>query len=565
MPTINVKRKLIVETIIIFSIFFLSDILILNHFLHILTPEGDEFSLTVESKKPVWHWFLEGYSRYFNVYPEFYDPASNFIRPVANLIYRFFSNFENGFKLQLVGVNYLTHAGIGALLYFYGNKFSNTKLCSLLIALAAYLTPTFWATEMVRAPGFMLDALVTLFCLVGLIFIKSKQTWICFIFLTLAVFTKEAALPIVAGVMVYALITRNLSSTLASFLIIILYFAIRTIAFKNAVGGIYALHGIESVSSFLSRFLSLLNLPIALAGYTDIKNFILNQSVTNKLLYVLSNLIFWVVFFISRIKIDVSAIKNIIKSPTSTPANTHYLVLLLICTLFSAIYLAITLTILRFTYVFYILLLAVLTIPNAYKVRTEILLGILLFTSSIVWAGSIKKIHSDYHSYEFLYQSSSNLIDTIKSSPSIEPVYIMNDFVSSFSKEENVASYAGAVGEYKRGSSLELFNCQDPEILQISQQVNVEGNLKLFITKIPDCMNFTFQFAGDKKILDNLSGDSLYRNETISYRFPYIKIGHDKKSGKDKVESLGNVMIANIKDSAIIYFDFSNRKWIYNP
>src|SRR5690348_3692096 len=48
--------------------------------------QGDEVAFVFSSlTQSLADWFSEGYSRYFDVYPEWWVPATNFIRPFSNL------------------------------------------------------------------------------------------------------------------------------------------------------------------------------------------------------------------------------------------------------------------------------------------------------------------------------------------------------------------------------------------------------------------------------------------------------------------------------------------------
>ena len=55
------------------------------------SPAGDEFSLFANSAKqfhPVFsEWFLQGFSRYFEPYPEWRFASTNFARPIVNAEY----------------------------------------------------------------------------------------------------------------------------------------------------------------------------------------------------------------------------------------------------------------------------------------------------------------------------------------------------------------------------------------------------------------------------------------------------------------------------------------------
>jgi hypothetical protein len=206
----STRWEIFFQTLLLFFIFLSIDVIVFRDWLQMLYPLGDEFSLIVESRQVTLQWLFDGYSHYFKVYPEFFEPFTNFIRPVANGVYWLFSPWTDAnYRLQLVLVNYGVHAAIAATCYFLGVTLENSKKYSFGLALLAFLAPAFWASLMPIFPSFALDGLAAFFCLLGTYLLVTRFHWVGFVFLILAVFTKETALPIVAAVIIYSMLVRR--------------------------------------------------------------------------------------------------------------------------------------------------------------------------------------------------------------------------------------------------------------------------------------------------------------------------------------------------------------------
>lgn len=221
----------------------------------------------------------------------------------------------------------------------------------------------------------------------------------------------------------------------------------------------------------------------------------------------------------------------------------------------------------RFAYVFLVSLLAVLSsaFPQI-NVRKYIMI-ILIVAFSVVVLLSISNLTDTRLLYAMHYRASRALVDKLRTTGNQnQRIVVVNDFVGQFSKQKNIAKFAGMSGELIRGSSIVLDECRMEDIRNISTKLEeISSNEKILKIDIPPCAKFEFDGANPKLIRANLEGWLLKRNNYISYLMPEISWDRLKVSELEYVEDFGKTMTVQIRDSAVIYFDFGANEWVYLP
>lgn len=569
------RRETIFQSLIVFFIFLSIDVIVFRDWLQMLYPLGDEFSLIVESRQVTSQWLFDGYSHYFTVYPEFFEPFTNFIRPVANGVYWLFSPWTAAhYRLQLILVNYGVHAAIAATCYFLGVTLENSKKYSFGLALVAFLAPAFWASEMPIFPSFALDGLAALFCLVGTYLLVTRFHWVGLIFFILAVFTKETALPIVAAVFVYSLLVRRVYLGVSALLILSLWAGVRFIAFGKFIGGTYSLNGIGGFLGLASRFYAFFLMPVGYTTAADIKAFVFERVFSGSLLFCVINSIFWILFLllVKRLCPPGFSTSNFImklRIVEKISPRMHFWVLSLLGVVGSAVFF---ITIVgggeaRFTYVFLVCLLGVLSSAFPQIRERGYILFLLVGAFSVVGLLSISKLTETKNMYAMYYDASRALVNKLRAIGTQDRrVVVVNDPIGGFSKQNNIAKFAGMPGELIRGSSIRLDECRMEDVRSISTTLeNISLNDKILKIDIPTCAKFEFEGANPKLVLANLEGSHLKRNNYTSYLVPEIRLGRTKVAGIEYVEDFGKTMTIRIKDSAVLYFDFGTKEWVYLP
>jgi hypothetical protein len=195
------------------------------------------------------------------------------------------------------------------------------------------------------------------------------------------------------------------------------------------------------------------------------------------------------------------------------------------------------------------------------------ILFLLIGSFSVVGLLSISKPTTTKNMYAMQYDASRALVNKLRAIGTQDRrVVVVNDFVGGFSKQNNIAKFAGMPGELIRGSSIRLDECRMEDVRSISTKLeNISLNDKILKIDIPTCAKFEFEGANPKLVLSNLEGSYLKRNNYTSYLVPELRLGRTKVAGIEYVEDFGRTMTVRIRDSAVIYFDFSVSEWVYLP
>jgi hypothetical protein len=561
----------LVESILIGLTILCFDAYIFSHHLQKLYPLSDEFSLIVESRVPSWNWFLDGYSKYFIVYPEFFEPYSNFIRPISNSIYWLFSPWtEYRFKLQLVIVNYGAHAAISTILFEYSYRIlKNSVKYSISLGFIAFLAPAFWCSPMPFYPSFSLDGLAALLCFVAILMLTKKSQWLGLLFLILAIFTKETALPILAAVIMYSLLIRNISLFIYSSLILVLWGGLRATTF-GSLNGTYALSN-ESISSMILRGSGLLRLPISNTFPGHLRDFFATGVINGPIVFLVINLIILVLFGLLIWKYysnSISASKKGIYFYQPSHERQKQFIIFVISVIFSAIFFSFIAGTVRFSYVFFIFFLGTLAACPPHKKLHLYLFSILFISTTISDLQSVRNSMKSYsNNLDFRFNSSRKLIKKLQEIGSIAGnLIIVNDFIGGYSRRDNIAKFSGGTTKLIGGTSIELVNCHLNELKKISTLVEKSyGNEKVLTVKIPKCAKFVFEGAANELIDSHLTGSLLSRNDFISYEFPLMALQSSNVDGAEATQYLGEVLLIKIKNSSAVFFDFNIDEWVYLP
>jgi hypothetical protein len=302
MQGLKARWLLLLETLCVLGFCVGCDALLFHYWIARLYPTGDEFSLIAQSQFAPWHWFAEGYSKYFIVYPEYTVPYANFIRPVANLVFRIFSNFHSGYKLQLIAANYGVHGAIVCTLYAAAILLKKSRVAALSLALAAFLTPAFWASPMPLLPSFALDGIAAFFVLAAMLALAVRRDWLCVACLMLAVFTKETALPVACALMVYSLVSRKKLLFAGLLAALLAWAGVRLLAF-GTTSGVYEMSGSALSAKFvILRMVGLLFIPVSFMTRDAIKAAIQDRNVLalgTIALYLAGNVGAWVLALVA--------------------------------------------------------------------------------------------------------------------------------------------------------------------------------------------------------------------------------------------------------------------------
>lgn len=235
-------------------------------------PVADEWSILAHSlpglANPM-QWLTSGFAGYVDSYPGHPIPT-NFLRPFFNLAYwlcgRVFGPFFGGYLF----VNYLAIGGCAMLLYLCLRQ---DERCSPRLALAlALLFPL--VPSLACEPGSLTllqsmmayDAVTCLLSLAAYLAYDKGRIAATAVLLTIALFTKESALPVAIGLPLAHVWShrRDLHGARVPLLTLAspigLWLVLRTLAFGNPLSGTYVLAGPEGTLWTLAK--GLVRMPL---------------------------------------------------------------------------------------------------------------------------------------------------------------------------------------------------------------------------------------------------------------------------------------------------------------
>lgn len=538
------------------------DVIFLRNHLAAVYPIGDEFSLIIESQKNPSKWFLEGYKYYFNPYPEYFSSYTNFIRPVNNFVYYIFSFFPYPHISQLLLLNYFSHGALCGILYSVSVFHQNSKTFSILITSTAFLIPAFWLTPMIRYPAYGFDSLATLFCALCIILIYNKKYLPAFFLLTIALFTKETALPIAAAITFYGILKNQMKVILLSVIPLLIWCFFYLLAFYDSIGGIYLVNELNNNSLIIKFISSFLSLPISYSTGFGLRELIYEKSISSNLFILLSNLLLWMFMLILITK----KIKIGNYGPDSIKINNAQsdITLLIALSFFASLIYFSLIGNLRFSYmvvIFYFLFLSLNHTSSIYQFLSGVLLVLISiygFTANINSISKVKEVD------DLKYRSVQTLQDFALKINLESKVFIVNDFFSGYSNQENVSMQLIGTESFFRANSIDLDSCKQDQISMIQTIVyKNQPDMKELHISLPECANFIFQGIDPKKFNQSFKEKKLNRNKSIEYFFDELDYENKPSETNQKIKNLGKVMRIKIFDRSLIYFDFKSNEWFY--
>ncbi|MGH8529174.1 MAG: hypothetical protein ACRETN_04925 [Nevskiales bacterium] len=217
-------------------------------------PVDDEWAWlansSLELNRPL-EWF-RGTGHYFSDYPGIEPPAANFLRPVVNLVYALIQLMLGPFSAGGLYFNVLA-ISLGAGLTYWAcaaiHPHADRRLALGLAALLPMLPAFGPSLTPLLMPSSGFDIVAAVFCLAAYMAYRRERQWLTIVFLSLAVLTKETALPAVAMFPLhYALERREgffknkqvMARAILLMFPILLWLALRLNAYGSLAGGVYA-------------------------------------------------------------------------------------------------------------------------------------------------------------------------------------------------------------------------------------------------------------------------------------------------------------------------------------
>ncbi len=525
-------------------------------------PIGDEFALISTSSHWSSDWFLAGYSKYFIVYPEWTSGAHfNLLRPVANLVYWCFTPFsEFRHQLQLLVVNYGVHALIGAGIFLVSALLiGNSWGASLALALAGYLAPAFFDSPMTVYPCYALDAIAALLGLGSVALVTLGRDLPAVAVFLLAVFTKESAVPLVAASFCFALLHRRRTLAIGCVANGALWLLLRWIAFGE-LGGTYSSDDLGARSALARIIANLPHLPMGNVDNLELRHMLTGGPLLNlSLLFVLVN-------GLIVLLLGVTLARRRWRSRPPVPGEDRRVATIFELALWgSALSVAFFATLggeVRYAYVFFTMfVLLVASLPTS--AGRQALQAILIIAGVV---GALSAVQAERGRLDALlarYQGSRDLIRTLADAPTAGgPIWVLDDFVGMFSAEPYLARFADHSGPVARLGSIDVSGCANSGLAAIASRVERVPDGFLATVVLPRCARFAFEGI-DGALLANLHGRTLARGTDLEYVFPHLATPMRPRQAPAAIDFGDTVQIHLRANARLLYYDFSNRRWIF--
>lgn len=199
---------------------------------------GDEPAYVSANRGPPLEWFTKGYLDYFNVYPEWASShQADFLRPVTNIV--------GYLNLSLFGDNSALHFATFFVVQFVGliiflrllRELDVPTLVAACVPLLFLFNPAFMNSGLTCLPC-QFDVLAGTLALASFLAVWRARYGFAVLFLTLALFTKEATVfAPAAAALSLVLWRRSFGVSVLMLLPLALWIAARAAAFGDVTGG----------------------------------------------------------------------------------------------------------------------------------------------------------------------------------------------------------------------------------------------------------------------------------------------------------------------------------------
>ena len=474
-------------------------------------PFGDDPAILQGAGSNPLTWVTQGFSRYFYAFPEWTVPFTDFLRPGVDAILRleitcFGSHYAFYFLLFFLAQGMLVTCVV-----FLCRHFEVRPYTLLLAAACTSLHPAFVDADLWTLANHF-DVWCGLFTLLAAASVFFRRFRLAILPLTIAVFTKEAALftPIAACISCY-LLTRK--KGLSAFLLLPLaaWLIVRKTLFRLNSGGLYAISGGGLRGMFLSTFKGILQWPNGAPSENALKVLLSDHRVQNHLVdvfYFSANIILWVLL--------ATTLFSIWKTYQSSAAQVAELASLAVWLLGALSFGILAGTHPRFggcIYPLEILYFAVATRQlSSERARTEALVALVLLTMVVVTRDLQVLFHAPRRPMTGMHELTRE-VQHVKT----EGTIFVIDAPLSYSNPGSIAELAGV---HRRIVLLnEFIGCEQADQAATMQLIAQEGFMKLHLV-VPSCARLIFPGASPELMMSALKQTGAARGTWARYYLP---------------------------------------------
>jgi hypothetical protein len=531
-------------------------------------PYGDDPALLTASAGTATKWVIEGYSKYFVVYPEWNLPRTDFMRPGVNLILRlneilfgnhYFLYFASFFLAQLL---------VCALIVLLARRMGVKEPWLFFVGLLAAINPAFLGEGLYNV-SFHFDIWCGLFAVAALYLILRQWYGIAVLSLILAVFTKEAALysPVAAAITVYLLHRRRLPAAIMLFPLLVWACAWKFI-FAGTPNGNYALQGNPATLLIKGAIQGFIRWPAGILDPHVVRMILSEHSIAANLPYLfllLINLFLWCALLAIAVKFAKAAFR---RSPLS---EQDRLVLAVLIWLAGALSFGILVGYhSRFGGSIYPLeVLACAVVVHSYQQRVTQAFSVAalgLLAAAFLWNARGLEPSDDGivpHQNSYPIFTMRNLVDSLQRHRA-DVVYVLNSTYSD-AAPAHIASLAGVPSEKliilsETQGCLNDSRANRPLVQQVGNEVHIASVL-------PECASYEFNGVPLSTIVPAFQG-TVARGDFATYRLPE---GHVTESGsvdKSAIASIDSgkkldltIRPEEAKSYIVLYYDWVSGKF----
>lgn len=539
------------------------------------SPLGDIFPLIVHSTNYVNYvnpveWFLQGYSQYFNPYPAWSEPATNFLRPLYNaLLFVMYEIAGSNWNVYLL-INYAfvsISIGLTAKLSvdYFGLRLRDSLLAGAMLFVISFRLAVHYK------PEFIMDAISATFVAAAFLMCISSRLYLAVTFLVLGVLSKETLIwtPL-AAFLTYVtagsagkqhdrrVVTRKAIRGLVLFFPLAVWVTLRLGAFGSLFSGVYMLNANEGLGRFLATLAKgMLRWPLGVesspAYLDEVRSLLAAERWTDIATLLLIGLNTLIAFACAYLLIR--RWYTIYSTATIRIAALWVLPLLGAMTLFNMHP--------RFGYLYFMLSTPFMlwSYRSARSIFVRITAGVWLVSVAVASVPSMVQAHQTFGLRLFEYQQSRRLLRLVMDAYACDPsgtVYLVNDITGRYG-----ASSIGALATRDHSLDFVVVNSLIPDHVPSVRDVSVAttsaGTEVLVAIACPTA--FVFPNASGNVMfrtaqLDSTGGFSILGNRDMRYSFPGGSFSRRVLTG-NMVPIFGDTMRVLIPDASghIVYLD----------
>jgi hypothetical protein len=471
------------------------------------------------------NWFTQGYSLFFDAYPDwpvhgleatetaFTRPAFQFVIYLLHFVFG-----KDWASYQLI--NSFAVAAIGALVFQIARKVLGLRRGSSLVAsMLVMLSPPIWGSWLLSF-GFANELLSTVLVTSAFLAVLARRDVLCLALLFLAPLTKETSVwaPVAAAMTIMLCpkqdeSLRRQAVTAAAMLLPLAFWLGVRFAFFGGIGGTYATESLadfEHLRRFFYKLTHVHYLFINREAGTRGTELMIRRA-TDLLIYVL--LLLWGLRFIPKV---VRYLREVTQESRWSIADPAFLVDLW-AALALTFHFALPLAHERYSTSVLVFIWPALMAEIERRSKAIIWVGLVVICVVTLTQGSYR-LFEEKKFRNKLKSSVTPMISALRETPAgIRQIYVLSAGGLLYGENPEFARLVlGVPAEIIRIAEIDEWKCHGANVLVAFDHSTADGVVNTTLT-LPACANFYF---GTYRFNNALKNGRLYRNDAMSYELP---------------------------------------------